>query len=172
VEEKQSLLVLKEHIIQDISEQFEVFRSQPVSIDCKEENLMVEIKHLRSEQQEHLAEIASLTNLLNEKEDLIQYTMNEIESIKDGFEKQLAAKSADFEEKARTEVTEYEQKLREAAAALIMFEEKLDYEIRLNEELRSIICKLESEKENISSVSTQRMHTLAAIVTALNDELK
>jgi chromosome segregation ATPase len=148
--EKQSLLSLKESVIRDLMEQIETLKSKHDE---------AKIEKLEHERQSLIADLQASREALAEKDTLIQYLSSELETIK-----------AELEIKNEKRINEIQEQLKQAVEAIRIMESQLDSQIETNHNLNTQLGKLEIEKENLSTLSRQRMHKLSAVVAALSDD--
>jgi chromosome segregation ATPase len=169
LDEKQSLLVMKERVIQDLSDQLEELREHQKAETNASHRLEAEKRILASDKTIIKSELDQLRSELEEKEKVIQYITSEIETIKEEFSKKLAGQESVLRAECVLKVAEVQTQLREAADALRELEKALDSEYKTNDALKEHVSKLENEKVNISHLCDKRLQKLTAIVTALSD---
>jgi chromosome segregation ATPase len=148
--EKQSLLSLKESVIRDLMEQIETLKFK------HDEGKIEKLEH---ERQSLIADLQASREALAEKDTVIQYVSSELETIK-----------AELEIKNEKRVNEIQEQLKQAVEAIRILESQLDSQIETNHNLNTQLGKLEIEKENLYTLSRQRMHKLSAVVAALSDD--
>ena len=170
IDEKQSLLAIKERFIQDLSDQIEGLRAKLVSESNQGAILRKENEKAILEKMGALEDLNQARGDLEEKDKIIGYITEEIDKIKSEFKQQLNQQEASLNVEHAADVSILKGQLKEAVEALTALDTELDSGIRENAILKERLSLLENEKESINNQSERRLQKLTAIVTALSDK--
>ena len=166
---REAAVVVKEQVIQDLSEQLVNMRVRLQQCDNEAQTLRRTVANLTGEKESLQEQLQSLRKTIDEKDITVQYISCEIESIKSDYNKRIETLTQTLQDEHIKAIAALKANLKEAATALMAQEQQLTEKKRESEEFASAIKALMAEKENVRELSEQRLKKLAAIGTMLTD---
>lgn len=165
----EATILVKDQVIQDLSEQVVDLRVRLQQFDNEAQTLRRTVGNLAEEKKSLEQHLDIMRATIDEKEKASQFIAGEIGNIKVDYGKRFEQLKQTLRDEHTQDVANLKANLQDAAKALVALEREVHERKRESEERAFAIKSLITEKENMRSLSEQRLKKLTAIGTVLND---
>jgi chromosome segregation ATPase len=164
----ESSIVLKDRVINDLSEQLRELRTSSASCDRIKE-LETEVCKAKRDSDHLRYECERISRTLEEKENMLSYVSGEIEGIKRSFEEKLVFQHDQLVSQYQEKIDYMKCQLAEAADTLIRMEKEHAHQRKENAHLQSRIECMQHESDNTKSKQSEKLSQLQSLIETFRD---